>query len=75
MHTMVQWLDGVLTQHSFATNNTSILDVGTGNALLLLELAKLGYRDLTGSDYSHQSIALAQQLISRHSQGHIRLVV
>ena len=79
MHIMVQWLHGVLSQHSFSTETTSILDVGTGNALLPLELAKLGYMDLTGSDYSCQSIALARQLVGRHtndhSQGQIRLVV
>ena len=75
MHTMVQWLHALLLQHSLSTTSTSILDVGTGNALLPLELAKLGYTDLTGSDYSPQSIALARQLTSRHSQDHIRLVV
>lgn len=75
MHTMVQWMHALLSQHSFTTTGTCILDVGTGNALLPLELAKLGYTDLTGSDYSPQSIALARQLISRHSQDHISLVV
>ena len=68
MHTL-------LLQHSLSATSASILDVGTGNALLPLELAKLGYTDLTGSDYSPQSIALARQLTKRHSQGHIRLMV
>ena len=75
MHTMVQWLHALLLQHSLSTTSSSVLDVGTGNALLPLELAKLGYTDLTGSDYSPQSIALAHQLMIRHSQHHIRLVV
>lgn len=75
MHTMVQWLHALLLQHSFSTPSTAILDVGTGNALLPLELAKLGYTDLTGSDYSPKSIALARQLTSRHNQRHIRLLV
>lgn len=79
MRVMVQWLHGLLSQQSFSTEDTSILDVGTGNALLPLALAKLGYKKLTGSDYSHHSIALARQLVQRHSQGHaheqVRLVV
>ncbi|KAL3152361.1 hypothetical protein ABBQ32_001422 [Trebouxia sp. C0010 RCD-2024] len=70
MHIMIQWLHAVLARYSFSTESTSILDVGTGNALLPLELAKLGYKGLTASDYSHQSIALARQLVSRHSQDH-----
>lgn len=75
MHTMVQWVHALLLQHSLSIISASILDVGTGNALMPLELAKLGYTDLTGSDYSPQSIALARQLTSQHNQGHIRLVV
>lgn len=75
MHTMVSWLDTVLTEQSGGTRSISILDVGTGNALLPLELAKLGYIDLTGSDYSPQSIALSQHILRRHKQTQIRLVV
>ena len=36
-----------------------VLDVGTGNASLLLALAAAGYADLTGSDYSDAGLALA----------------
>ena len=71
---MVAWLDSMVSQ-SVGTKAVPILDIGTGNALLALELAKLGYSDVTGSDYSAHSIALAQQIVNRHNQGHIRLVV
>ncbi|XP_043696412.1 EEF1A lysine methyltransferase 2-like [Telopea speciosissima] len=43
----------------------SILDVGSGNGLLLQELAKQGFSDLTGTDYSEGAIDLARSLADR----------
>ncbi|KAK9115419.1 hypothetical protein Syun_022216 [Stephania yunnanensis] len=43
----------------------NVLDIGTGNGLLLHELAKLGFRDLTGTDYSEGAIGLARNLVER----------
>ncbi|KAA0193426.1 hypothetical protein HAZT_HAZT009655 [Hyalella azteca] len=37
-----------------------VLDLGTGNGHFLLELAELGFSDLTGVDYSEQAVALAR---------------
>ncbi|XP_052115604.1 uncharacterized protein LOC107477316 [Arachis duranensis] len=34
----------------------SVIDIGTGNGLLLQELAKQGFSDLTGTDYSEGAI-------------------
>ena len=75
MHTMVEWLHLLLSQQHKNNKAIAILDVGTGNALLPLQLAKLGYSNLTGSDYSAQSIALSQHILQRHGQTDIRLLV
>ncbi|XP_068184204.1 EEF1A lysine methyltransferase 2 [Antennarius striatus] len=43
--------------------DAAILDIGTGNAAFLVELAKHGYRNLTGIDYSPASIELARNVL------------
>ncbi|CAN9499693.1 unnamed protein product [Ophioblennius macclurei] len=43
--------------------NASILDIGTGNGAFLVELAKHGYRNLTGIDYSPSSVELAKNVL------------
>ncbi len=75
MHTMIDWLHVLLSQQHKNDKSIAILDVGTGNALLPLQLAKLGYSNLTGSDYSAQSIALSQHILQKHGQVHIKLLV
>lgn len=42
----------------------SIIDLGCGNGILLQELSKVGYRDLTGVDYSAEAIRLATEVAS-----------
>uniref|UniRef100_A0A453FCD3 Protein-lysine N-methyltransferase n=1 Tax=Aegilops tauschii subsp. strangulata TaxID=200361 RepID=A0A453FCD3_AEGTS len=42
-----------------------VLDLGTGNGLLLQALAKQGFSDLTGTDYSEGAIELARNLAAR----------
>ena len=74
MHTMVGWLHDMLSQRANC-KSSPVLDVGTGNALLPLQLAQLGYSNLTGSDYSAQSIALSRRILQRHNQTQITLVV
>uniref|UniRef100_A0A6M2F679 Protein-lysine N-methyltransferase n=1 Tax=Populus davidiana TaxID=266767 RepID=A0A6M2F679_9ROSI len=53
----------------------SVLDIGTGNGLLLHELAKLGFSDLTGVDYSEGAIKLARRLADRDGFSNINLLV
>jgi SAM-dependent methyltransferase len=53
----------------------NVLDIGTGNGLLLQELAKQGFSDLTGTDYSERAINLAQSLASRDGFPNIKFLV
>ncbi|KAJ6977337.1 EEF1A lysine methyltransferase 2-like [Populus alba x Populus x berolinensis] len=53
----------------------SVLDIGTGNGLLLHELAKQGFSDLTGVDYSEGAIKLARRLADRDGFSNINLLV
>lgn len=39
-----------------------VLDVGTGNGAFLFKLAKKGYKNLKGIDYSDYSIKLSQKI-------------
>ncbi|XP_024029597.1 EEF1A lysine methyltransferase 2 [Morus notabilis] len=53
----------------------SVLDIGTGNGLLLQELAKQGFSDLTGIDYSEGAIDLARKLAQRNGFVNINFLV
>ncbi|KAH0466880.1 hypothetical protein IEQ34_004118 [Dendrobium chrysotoxum] len=53
----------------------SVLDIGTGNGLLLQELAKIGFSDLTGTDYSEGAIELSRNLAARNGFSHINFLV
>ncbi|MFS7973471.1 putative Methyltransferase domain-containing protein [Helianthus anomalus] len=53
----------------------TVLDVGTGNGLLLQELAKQGFSDLTGTDYSEGAIDLARSLAERDGFASIKFLV
>ncbi|KAM3912615.1 EEF1A lysine methyltransferase 2 [Leptodactylus fuscus] len=44
---------------------TSIVDIGTGNGMLLVELAKSGYSNLLGIDYCSDAIALARNICEK----------
>lgn len=53
----------------------SVLDIGTGNGLLLHELAKQGFSDLTGTDYSEGAIELARSIAIRDGFPNINFLV
>ncbi|KAJ4847532.1 hypothetical protein Tsubulata_003959 [Turnera subulata] len=53
----------------------SVLDIGTGNGLLLQALAKQGFSDLTGVDYSEGAIDLARSLADRDGFSGINFAV
>lgn len=56
------------------TNNTSIerthsvIDIGCGNGVMLLELADEDFTDLCGVDYSPKAIELAQNIAQEHDK-------
>uniref|UniRef100_A0A0C9S3N8 Protein-lysine N-methyltransferase n=1 Tax=Wollemia nobilis TaxID=56998 RepID=A0A0C9S3N8_9CONI len=53
----------------------NVLDIGTGNGLLLQALAKQGFSDLTGTDYSEAAVELARNLAVRDGFANINFVV
>ncbi|KAL8099241.1 uncharacterized protein LOC141684654 [Apium graveolens] len=53
----------------------SVLDVGTGNGLLLREFAKQGFTNLIGTDYSEGAIDLARSLADRDGFSKINFLV
>uniref|UniRef100_A0A674JXY1 EEF1A lysine methyltransferase 2 n=1 Tax=Terrapene triunguis TaxID=2587831 RepID=A0A674JXY1_9SAUR len=53
--------------------DSSVLDIGTGNGVLLVELAKSGYTNLTGIDYSPSAIQLSQNIIEKEGLSNIKL--
>ncbi|XP_022997955.1 EEF1A lysine methyltransferase 2-like [Cucurbita maxima] len=53
----------------------SVLDIGTGNGLLLQEFAKEGFSNLTGTDYSEGAIDLARSLAERNGFSNINFLV
>ncbi|XP_053165514.1 EEF1A lysine methyltransferase 2 isoform X2 [Hemicordylus capensis] len=55
--------------------NSSVLDIGTGNGVLLVELAKSGYTNLTGIDYSPSAIELSKSIMEKDGLSHIKLQV
>ncbi|CAL0308288.1 unnamed protein product [Lupinus luteus] len=66
---------GASEQDNKLLSSWSVLDIGTGNGLLLQELAKQGFSDLTGTDYSELAINLAQSLAIRDGFSDIKFLV
>ncbi|XP_054655107.1 EEF1A lysine methyltransferase 2 [Dunckerocampus dactyliophorus] len=53
--------------------DAAILDIGTGNGAFLVELAKLGFRNLTGIDYSTASVELAKSVLQAEDLTHVNV--
>ncbi|NXI42937.1 EFMT2 methyltransferase, partial [Galbula dea] len=70
MFRIVRWLE-----KQKVPPDSSVLDIGTGNGLLLIELAKSGYSNLTGIDYSPAAIQLAEKVREREGMSNIKLKV
>lgn len=55
--------------------NWNVLDLGTGNGLLLHALAKQGFTNLTGTDYSEAGVELAQAISMRSNVDNVTFLV
>ena len=56
---------GLVTAHS--TPGDSVIDVGAGASSLALELARLGYRDLTVLDISERALCASRNALDEHA--------
>ncbi|KAK9683166.1 hypothetical protein RND81_10G120400 [Saponaria officinalis] len=62
-------------QEVYDLSNWSVLDLGTGNGLLLQEMANHGFLDLTGVDYSEGAIDLARGLADKEGITNLTFLV
>lgn len=68
---VVRWL----SRCELVDSNSSIIDVGCGNAVMLTELAEEEFADLTGVDYSEASIELARGVCEKEGYPDIKCEV
>ncbi|KAI4502354.1 hypothetical protein M0802_002266 [Mischocyttarus mexicanus] len=57
---VVKWIS---TKLNLDTENDQIIDIGCGNGITLVELARKGFKQLTGIDYSEKAINLANEIL------------
>lgn len=67
----VKMVDWVEEHYGDEKETCAILDLGCGNGHLLLDLAELGFEDLTGIDYSPAAIELAKAVAEDKEVDHI----
>jgi len=60
---VADWMDG----SERVTKSGSVLDLGCGNGMMLVELAKRGYTDLRGNDYSESAVNLAKLIAAENN--------
>ncbi|KAF9198393.1 hypothetical protein BGZ49_000793 [Haplosporangium sp. Z 27] len=65
---MVDWVE---EHYEDTKESCSVLDLGCGNGHLLLDLAELGFEDLTGIDYSPAAIELARAVATDKELDHV----
>ncbi|XP_037014979.2 EEF1A lysine methyltransferase 2 isoform X3 [Artibeus jamaicensis] len=70
MNRLIRWM-----QKQKIPLDASVLDIGTGNGVFLVELAKLGFSDITGIDYSPPAIQLSGSVIEQEGFSDIKLKV
>ncbi|XP_007255150.2 EEF1A lysine methyltransferase 2 isoform X1 [Astyanax mexicanus] len=68
MHRVLKWM---VKQN--IPKNAAILDIGTGNGVFLVELAKEGFDNLTGIDYSNASIELTRNILDEEGLVNIKV--
>ncbi|XP_061175821.1 EEF1A lysine methyltransferase 2-like [Saccostrea echinata] len=58
---VLDWLEDC----DLVTTDDSVLDLGCGNGMMLIEMARRGYTSLTGVDYSQGAIELAKAIAEK----------
>ncbi|NWX83072.1 EFMT2 methyltransferase, partial [Nothoprocta pentlandii] len=67
---LIRWME----KHRIP-RDSPVLDIGSGNGVLLVELAKSGYTNLTGIDYSPSAIQLSEQVKEKEGMSNIKFQV
>ncbi|XP_076982460.1 EEF1A lysine methyltransferase 2 [Tamandua tetradactyla] len=70
MSRLIRWME----KHKIPLD-ASLLDIGTGNGVFLVELAKFGFSNITGIDYSPSAIQLSGSIIEKEGLFNINLKV
>uniref|UniRef100_A0A0D9UW63 Methyltransferase domain-containing protein n=1 Tax=Leersia perrieri TaxID=77586 RepID=A0A0D9UW63_9ORYZ len=73
MDVLVSWTKNLCSNKDLPS--CSVLDIGTGSGRLLQQLAKQGFSDLTGIDYSEGAIEVARNLAFHDGFEHINFLV
>nr|XP_055102225.1 EEF1A lysine methyltransferase 2 isoform X4 [Symphalangus syndactylus] len=68
MNRLIRWMQ----KHKIPLD-ASVLDIGTGNGVFLVELAKFGFSNITGIDYSPSAIQLSGSIIEKEGLSNIKL--
>ncbi|GAB6021285.1 Methyltransferase-like protein 10 [Chamberlinius hualienensis] len=61
---VIHWMKNSLNHKVIEIDQSSVLDVGCGNGMFLIELQKLGFKSVTGVDYSDNAVKLAIKIVS-----------
>lgn len=68
---VIRWINTELKLNK----NDKIIDIGCGNGMTLIELAKQGFEKLMGIDYSQKAVDLAREVSKENNVSHIELKV
>nr|XP_034194025.1 EEF1A lysine methyltransferase 2 [Osmia lignaria] len=60
---VVRWIGTQMT----LCKDDKIIDIGCGNGMTLVELAKVGFKNLMGADYSQKAINLAKEIMKENN--------
>ncbi|XP_036052019.1 EEF1A lysine methyltransferase 2 isoform X1 [Onychomys torridus] len=70
MNRLIRWM-----QKQRIPLDASVLDIGTGNGVFLVELVKHGFSNITGIDYSPSAIKLSASILEKEGLSNINLKV
>ncbi|XP_056333090.1 EEF1A lysine methyltransferase 2 [Danio aesculapii] len=70
MHRVIRWMEA-----QNISENAAILDIGTGNGMFLVELARHGFSSLTGIDYSKAAVEFTTNILEEEGLKNINIQV